>query len=73
MPDVSGFDATTAIRRMEDFTTDKRAYIVALTGLTSDKDCDAAVKAGDDDYVTKPAGLKNVRDVIKVWEARWEA
>jgi CheY-like chemotaxis protein len=73
MPEVSGFDATATIRRMEDTATDKRAYIVALTGLVSDKDRDAAGRAGVDDYVTKPAGLKNVEAVIKTWETDWKA
>ncbi|GAB7332417.1 hypothetical protein MBLNU13_g04226t2 [Cladosporium sp. NU13] len=37
MHEVSGLDATAAIRSMEDSsTTGKRAYIVALTGLVSD-------------------------------------
>lgn len=74
MPEVSGFDATAAIRRMEDSsTTGKRAYIVALTGLVSDKDRAAAATVGVDDYVTKPARLKNVQAVIKAWETNWKA
>jgi CheY-like chemotaxis protein len=73
MPGVSGFDATAAIRRMEDSTTSERVYIVALTGLVSDKDRSAAVTAGVDDYVTKPAGLKNIQAVIKAWETNWKA
>lgn len=74
MPEVSGFDATAAIRRMEDSsTTGKRAYIVALTGLVSEKDRAAAATVGVDDYVTKPAGLKNVQAVIKAWETNWKA
>ena len=74
MPEVSGFDATAGIRGMEaSSTTGKRAYIVALTGLVSDKDRAAAATVGVDDYVTKPAGLKNVQAVIKAWEANWKA
>jgi len=73
MPEVSGFDATAAIRRIEDSTTGKRVYIVALTGLVSDKDRDAAVAAGVDDYVTKPAGLRNVQDIIETWQSNWKA
>jgi DNA-binding response OmpR family regulator len=49
------------------------SYIVALTGLVSDKDRAAAKKAGVDDYVTKPAGLKNVQNVIKTWETQRKA
>jgi CheY-like chemotaxis protein len=69
MPEVSGFDATRSIRQIEkDPDSDHRAYIVALTGLVSDKDRSAAYEAGVDDYVTKPAGLRNVRGIIEAWQ-----
>jgi CheY-like chemotaxis protein len=71
MPVVSGFGATSAIRQIE--TTSghgHRAYIVALTGLVSDEDRSAAYEAGVDDYVTKPAGLQKVRDIIKRWQKK---
>lgn len=76
MPVVSGFQATATIRYMEDAFVGMESYIVALTGLVSDKDRAAAKKAGVDDYVTKPAGLKNVQHVIKTWEDQrkaWDA
>jgi CheY-like chemotaxis protein len=69
MPEVSGFDATSAIREIEKASDhDHRAYIVALTGLVSDKDRNAAYEAGVDDYVTKPAGLDKVRSIIDKWQ-----
>jgi CheY-like chemotaxis protein len=50
MPEVSGFDATSAIRQMEKASDyGHRAYIVALTGLVNDKDRSAAYEAGVDD------------------------
>jgi CheY-like chemotaxis protein len=71
MPEVSGFDATSAIRRIEKASDHgHRAYIVALTGLVSDKDRSAAYEAGVDDYVTKPAGLQKVRNIIETWQGR---
>jgi CheY-like chemotaxis protein len=71
MPEVSGFDATSSIRQIEkDSDGDHRAYIVALTGLVSDKDRTAAFEAGVDDYVTKPAGLRNVRGIIEAWQKK---
>ena len=76
MPEVSGFDATASIRYMENAMVGMESYIVALTGLVSDKDRAAAATAGVDDYVTKPAGLKNVQDVITTWETQrkaWDA
>lgn len=71
MPEVSGFDATSAIRQLEkDSGSEHRTYIVALTGLVSDKDRSAAYEAGVDDYVTKPAGLQKVRSIIEAWQRK---
>lgn len=69
MPEISGFEATSAIRRVEGSRSDgKRSQIVALTGLVSDKDRRAAELAGTDEYITKPAGLKTVKEVIDKWD-----
>lgn len=71
MPEVSGFEATSMIRETEKASdVDHKAYIVALTGLVSDKDRSAADEAGVDDYVTKPAGLQKVRAIIEAWQKR---
>lgn len=42
---------------------------MALTSLTSDKDRRAAKLAGADEFFTKPAGLKTVKDIIDKWDA----
>lgn len=69
MPEVSGFEATSTIREIEKTSSiGHKAYIVALTGLVSDKDRSAAHEAGVDDYVTKPAGLQKVRGIIEAWQ-----
>jgi len=69
MPEISGFEATSAIRRIEDSRSDgKRSQMVALTGLVSDKDRRAAENAGTDVYITKPARLKTTKEVIDKWE-----
>ena len=71
MPEVTGFEATSTIREIENASNvDHKAYIVALTGLVSDKDRSAAYEAGVDDYVTKPAGLQKVRAIIEAWQKR---
>lgn len=69
MPEVSGFEATSTIRELEKTSNvNHKAYIVALTGLVSDKDRSAAHEAGVDDYVTKPAGLQKVCGIIEAWQ-----
>jgi CheY-like chemotaxis protein len=69
MPEISGFEATSAIRCIEGSRSGgKRSQIVALTGLVSDKDRRAAENAGTDGYITKPAGLKTIKEVIDKWK-----
>jgi CheY-like chemotaxis protein len=71
MSEVSGFDATSTIRQIEKASGyGHRAFIVAPTGLVSDKDRSAVYEAGVDDYVTKPAGLQKVRNIIETWQRR---
>lgn len=77
MPRVSGFEATSTIREIETrFSkqrhgdTFQRVYIVALTGLVSSKDRIAASDAGIDEYMTKPANLKDIRQIIEAWIKR---
>jgi signal transduction histidine kinase/CheY-like chemotaxis protein len=70
MPEVSGFDVAAAIRGLEKESGARSTYIAALTGLVSDKDRAAAFAAGVDEYVTKPATLKDVQSVVANWRAR---
>jgi signal transduction histidine kinase/CheY-like chemotaxis protein len=73
MPEVSGFDVAAAVRKYELENGCRRTYIAALTGLVSDKDRAAAFVAGVDEYVTKPATLKDVQGVVASWRAASEA
>jgi signal transduction histidine kinase/CheY-like chemotaxis protein len=73
MPEVSGFDVAAAVRRLEQESGSRRTYIAALTGLVSDKDRVAAFAAGVDEYVTKPATLKDVQGVVARWKLAGEA
>jgi CheY-like chemotaxis protein len=72
MPEVSGFDVAAAVRKFEQDNGSRRTYIAALTGLVSDKDRAAAFAAGVDEYVTKPATLKDVQGVVASWRAASE-
>ncbi|KAM0716389.1 hypothetical protein Q7P37_007834 [Cladosporium fusiforme] len=72
MPEVSGFDVAAAVREMEAVTDGPRTYIAALTGLVSDKDREAAFTAGVDEYVTKPAKLKDLQAVVTNWRSARE-
>jgi signal transduction histidine kinase/CheY-like chemotaxis protein len=73
MPEVSGFDVAATVRQLEQENGLPRTYIAALTGLVSDKDRAAAFAAGVDEYVTKPATLKDVKGVVANWKAVLDA
>ncbi|CAG8982727.1 hypothetical protein HYALB_00001008 [Hymenoscyphus albidus] len=79
MPEMDGFEATRVIRRLESDAgrsvaaeksegngdSDRRAYIVALTGLGSRKDRDLAVESGLDDFMTKPVSFVKIGEVLR--------
>jgi CheY-like chemotaxis protein len=53
MPEMDGYQATAAIRKIED-ATGKHTRIIALTAHSAPKDRDACLQAGMDAYVSKP-------------------
>jgi CheY-like chemotaxis protein len=67
MPQVSGFDVARQIRETEARLKCDRTYICALTGLVSRKDRNAAYASGVDNYLVRPAKLKDLQDVVEMW------
>ena len=68
MPRMDGFAATRAIRAAE-AETGKRVPIVALTASALAGDREQCLKAGMDDYVTKPIRMDELRSVLAKWGA----
>jgi CheY-like chemotaxis protein len=64
MPIMNGYEATEAIRKLEDGT---RVPICALTAGTIKGEMDKCLSIGMDDYTTKPV----VRDTIEKIVSRW--
>jgi two-component system sensor histidine kinase/response regulator len=64
MPVLDGFDATRAIRLLEQ-TTGAHIPIVAMTARAMKGDRERCLDAGMDDYVTKPIQKKRVSEVIQ--------
>lgn len=77
MPVLNGFEATRAIRDIEEARSHNRrdghgpspALIIALTGLASSRDQSEAFTSGVDLFMTKPVSFKEVGRLLDNWEA----
>jgi CheY-like chemotaxis protein len=59
MPEMDGYEATTAIRKNESITG-KHTPIIALTANAAEDDKNACLKVGMDDFLTKPIRSENL-------------
>jgi CheY-like chemotaxis protein len=65
MPEMDGFEATTAIRKLE--PPGARIPIVALTAYSLLEDRDRCLAVGMDDHLSKPVQLEELEDVLVKW------
>lgn len=66
MPGTDGFEATRIIRTEEEARGD-RTPIVALTANAMKGDRERCIEAGMDDYVSKPARIADLREMLDRW------
>ncbi len=66
MPEMDGFEATAALRRLET-GTGRRTPIVALTAHAMAGERERCIAAGMDDYATKPLQLDELKRVLREW------
>lgn len=66
MPEMSGIDVTKIIRENESETAN-HIPIIATTAYAMEKDKENALKAGMDDYLSKPIDIKKLVDIIDKW------
>ena len=62
MPDIDGYEVAKRIRRLEDGR--RRTPIIAMTAHVLEDERDRCVKAGMDDYLTKPVSTARLGDTI---------
>ncbi len=66
MPKMDGLEATAAVRLAEE-TTGKHVPIIAMTAHAMAGDRERFLRAGMDDYVSKPVDPKLLRQVVARW------
>lgn len=64
MPEMDGYEATRAIRKIEEEKGGKRLPIIALTAHALEGDREKSLAAGMDDHLNKPFTLEQLRAVL---------
>ena len=68
MPIMDGFQASREIRKAEK-ETNRHIPIIALTARAMPEDQELCLQAGMDDFISKPASLKRISQVLDKWIA----
>jgi signal transduction histidine kinase/CheY-like chemotaxis protein/HPt (histidine-containing phosphotransfer) domain-containing protein len=69
MPEMDGYEATRAIRAVEE-TTGRHLPIIALTANVMQGDREKCLAAGMDDYLPKPVTKEAVKAMVQRWARR---
>jgi len=65
MPEMDGFSATREIRKNEG--TERHLPIVAITASAMHGDREKCLRAGMDDYISKPVTMEDIWSVVEKW------
>jgi len=67
MPEMNGYDATRAIRQIENEAGLTRCPIIALTANAMRGDKDKCLESGMDDFISKPILLDELNEKLRNW------
>jgi len=70
MPEMDGFEATTAIRRREQKEGRARQPVIAMTANAMEGDRQRCLAVGMDDYLAKPVKQMELRRMLHLWLQR---
>ncbi|MGE3623357.1 MAG: ATP-binding protein [Bdellovibrionales bacterium] len=71
MPEMDGFEATRVIRNLQAEGGIGRIPVIALTANAMKGDRERCLKAGMDDYLTKPMRMEALREMLARWLGRF--
>lgn len=64
MPEMDGYEAMIAIRKMKNFA---KLPIIALTAKAMKNDREKCIEAGANDYISKPIAVDKLLSMMRVW------
>jgi len=67
MPEMDGYDATGEIRKPESKVLNHQVPVIAITANAMKGDREKCLKAGMDDYLSKPIYPKELSDMLEKW------
>jgi len=67
MPVMDGYEATKALRKLEEENKLNRLPVIAMTANAMEGDKDKCLDAGMDDYVSKPVNQKALKETLAKW------